>query len=49
MYICLKIYLYKLNFFFFENIKYFLTHTHGKRGESFKETYRGVYPKGPNS
>ena len=23
--------------------------THRERGESFKETYSGVYPKGPNS
>ena len=25
------------------------THTHGERGEGFKETDSGVYPKGPNS
>ena len=25
------------------------THTHGERGEGFKETDSDVYPKGPNS
>lgn len=33
-----------LIFFFFRIL---LTHTHGERGESLKETNNGVYPKGP--
>ena len=36
-------------FFFVENTKYFNTdtHTQGERGECFKETNNGIYPKGP--
>ena len=36
-------------FFVVENTKYFNTHTHtqGERGECFKETNNGIYPKGP--
>ena len=37
-------------FSFFENTKYFFnTHTYGEKGEDFKGTDSGVYPKGPNS
>ena len=36
-------------FFFFENTKYFNTHTKEEREESFKKTNNDIYPKGPNS
>ena len=42
-------YIYIFIFFFVENTKYFLTHTWRKGRRFFKETYSGVYPKGPNS
>ena len=35
--------------FFFKNTKYFNTYTREERKMFFKETYRGVYPKWPNS
>ena len=30
---------------FFENTKYFNTHTQGEKGKDFKEINSGVYPK----
>ena len=32
-------------FFLLRILNIFNTHTHGKRGEGFKEIYNGVYPK----
>ena len=40
---------YFLLFSFFENTKYFNTHTQGERGEGFKETNSDVYLKRLNS
>ena len=39
----------KTFFFFLRILNIFNTHTEGERGEGFKETYSGVYPKGSNS
>ena len=36
-------------YIFFLRILNILTHTQGEKGEGFKETNSGIYPKWPNS